>query len=350
MTTNAHIWLKRIMIIILLLIILAGIKGISLYRKAFASNIFLPENEDTFLYIATGSDYGNVIENIKELNIVRNLKSLEWTAQEKNYPNHIYPGKYRVRNRMSNNEFINMLRSGRQEPIQLTFNNIRTLEQFSTRIAEQLELDASTLLQLIKSDSVQNKYSLNKFTVNCMFIPNTYEFYWNTSASDFVERMFREYNSFWNYRRSHKADELQLTREEVITLASIVHEETDRDKEKERIAGVYLNRLKNGMRLQADPTVIYAIGNFNIKRVLRAHYQINSPFNTYRIDGLPPGPICFPDIVSIDAVLNAESHDYLYMCAKPDFSGYHVFARTLSEHNRNAELYRRELNKRRIYR
>jgi len=346
---KAHVWLKRIIIVLLVVIILAGIKGINLYRRAFAPNIFVTR-EDTYLYIATGSTWNDVIEEIKELKLARNSKSLEWTVDKKNYRNHIHPGRYFVKNRMSNNEFINMLRSGHQEPVQLTFNNIRTLEQFSDHIAVQLEFDAATLLNLLKSDSIQKKYGFNRYTINCMFIPNTYELFWNTPANEFLDRMYREYESFWNNRRTLKAKELQLTREEVITLASIVHEETDKDDEKRRIAGVYLNRMKEGMRLQADPTVVYAIGNFNIQRVLRVHYQVNSPFNTYRVDGLPPGPICFPEIVSIDAVLNSEHHDYLYMCAKPDFSGYHVFARTLTEHNRNAELYRRELNKRRIYR
>jgi UPF0755 protein len=350
MAVSTHVWLKRIMTLLLVIIILAGIKGIDLYHKAFAANIFPPKNADPYLYILTGSDYSDVIETIKKNNLAHNLKSLEWTAEEKNYKNHVNPGKYRIKNRMSNNEFINMLRSGKQEPVQLTFNNIRTLEQFANRIAEQLELDDIVLLTLLKSDTVQKKYGMNRYTINCMFIPNTYEFYWNTTAKDFIERMHREYESFWNNRRTRKAEVLKLTREEVITLASIVDQETDKNDEKARIAGVYLNRLNHGMRLQADPTLIYAMGKFDIQRVLRVHYQINSPFNTYRIDGLPPGPICFPEIVSIEAVLNAENHDYLYMCAKPDFSGYHVFSKTLKEHNRNAELYRRELNKRKIYR
>lgn len=347
---KAHFWINRIMIIFLVIIIIAGFKGFDLYRKAFSPNIFVPSEEKIYLYIPTGSTYKTVLENIRELNVARNMKTLEWTAQKKKYPNLIKPGKYRIRNRMSNNEFINMLRSGRQEAVKLTFNNIRTLEQFSGCVARQLEFDAEDLLVLLKADSLQIKYGFSKYTLSCMFIPNTYEFFWNTSPEKFIERMHIEYDLFWNSKRQRKADKLNMTREEVITLASIVNEETDMADEKARIAGLYLNRLKKGMRLQADPTVIYAVGNFNIKRVLRKHYQINSPFNTYKIDGLPPGPICFPEISSIDAVLEYEKHKYLYMCAKPDFSGYHVFAVTLSEHNRNAALYRSELNKRRIYR
>ena len=347
---KAHIWLKRIAIALLAIIILLGIKGLDIYRRAFSPNIFIPSNEKIYLYIPTGSTYNTVLKNIRELNVVRNMKSMEWAAQKKNYPNLVKAGKYRLRNRMSNNEFINILRSGRQEPVKLTFNNIRTLEQFTDRIAQQLEFSSQDLLSLLKADSIQKKYGFNKYTINCMFIPNTYEFFWNTSPEKFTERMHTEYESFWNNKRQRKAEKLNLTREEVIILASIVDQETDMNDEKSRIAGVYLNRINKGMRLQADPTVIYAIGNFNIKRVLRKHYQINSPFNTYKVDGLPPGPICLPEISSIDAVLDYEKHNYLYMCAKPDFSGYHVFAKTLNEHNKNAALYRKELNKRRIYR
>ena len=346
---KAHVWLKRIMLLLLILVILAGIKGIDLYRKAFSPNIFVPHNKKIYLYIPTGSSYKDVKEMIGDLKVVRNMKSLEWTVRKKNYPNHINPGKYRIRNRMSNNEFINVLRSGKQEPVHLTFNNIRTLREFSIRIAQQLEFASPELLSLLKSDSIQQKYGFNQYTINCMFIPNTYEIYWNTPPGIFIDRMYREYNLFWNVRRQLKADKLDMTREEIITLASIVNEETDRDDEKARIAGVYLNRIGRGMRLQADPTVIYAMGNFNIKRVLKVHYKVNSPFNTYRVDGLPPGPICFPEISSIDAVLNYEKHNYLYMCARSDFSGYHVFASNLAEHNRNAELYRKELNRRGIY-
>ena len=347
---KAHIWLKRIAIVILVGIILLGIKGFDLYQKAFSPNVFIPSDEKVYLYIPTGSTYETVLENIRELKVVRNMKSLEWTAEKKNYPNLVKAGKYRLKNRMSNNELINTLRSGHQEPVKLTFNNIRTLEQFSDRIAQQLEFNSQDLLRLLKADSIQKKYGFNQYTINSMFIPNTYEFFWNTPPEKFIDRMHTEYEAFWNNKRQRKAEKLNMTREEIITLASIVDQETDMNDEKSRIAGVYLNRINKGMRLQADPTVIYAVGNFNIKRVLRKHYQINSPFNTYRVDGLPPGPICLPEISSIDAVLDYEKHNYLYMCAKPDFSGYHVFAKTLNEHNKNAALYRKELNKRRIYR
>jgi UPF0755 protein len=346
---DGHVWLKRALYIILILIVLASVKGYSLYREAYAPNIFTPEKEKIRLYIKTGSTFDEVIDQIKTMKVVRNIKSFEWVAAKKNYRNHVHPGCYPIKNRMNNNALINMLRSGRQEPINVTFNNIRTLEEFSDRIAGQLEFDAATLLALLKSDSIRKKYGFNQYTINCMFIPNTYEVWWNISPKAFIDRMYREYNAFWNSRRQRKAESIGLTREKVITLASIVNEETHKDDEKPRIAGVYMNRLEKGIRLHADPTVIYGLGNFDIKRVLRKHYQIDTPFNTYKIDGLPPGPICFPDISSIDAVLNYEKHNYFYFCARSDFSGYHIFAKTLEEHNRNAALYQRELNKRRIY-
>ncbi len=347
---DGHVWLKRAAYIFILVFVVAAFKLLGLYRQAYAPNIHTPGKNDVYLFIRTGSSYTDVMETLRSMGVVKNEKSLEWVAHKKNYPKHVYPGRYLIKNRMNNNELINTLRSGRQKPLNLTFNNLRTLEQLAERVSEQLEFGADTLLSLLKSDSVQKKYGFNKYTINCMFISNTYEVYWNISPVAFLDRMYKEYNAFWNNRRQSKAQAMNMTREEVMTLASIVNEETRKNDEKARVAGVYINRLKKGIRLQADPTVIYGLGNFNIKRVLRKHYQLETPFNTYLIDGLPPGPICFPDISTIDAVLNFEKHKYYYFCARPDFSGYHTFARTLEEHNRNAELYRRELNKRRIYR
>ncbi len=347
---SEHVWLKRVSYFLLMVLVIAGIKGFSLYRRAFAPNIFTPDKQEVYLFISTGSSYEDVLKLINEKNLIKNSQSFEWASRKKNYPNQINPGRYKVKNRMSNNEFINMLRSGKQDPILVTFNNLRTEKQLAKRLAEQLEIDSDFMMKFFLSDSIAETYGLNRYTLKCIFIPNTYELYWNISAEDMFGRMFTEYNNFWNKKRVHKAEQIGLTREEVITLASIVNEETRKDDEKRRIAGVYMNRLRKGIRLHADPTVIYAVGNFSMKRVLRKHYRIDSPFNTYRYAGLPPGPICFPEVSSIDAVLHFEKHKYLYFCAKPDFSGYHNFAKTLKEHNRNAELYRRELNKRRIYR
>lgn len=347
---SEHVWLKRVIYLVIVVLVIAAIKGFSLYRKAFAPNIFTPDKQETIIFISSDSEYEDVLELFEEKELVRNMQSLRWAATKKNYQNHINPGRYKVTNRMSNNELINMLRSGSQDPVILTFNNLRTEKHLADRLAEQLEVDSKSIMDFFNSDSIVAKYGFNKYTLRCIFIPNTYEIFWNVSPEELFNRMMNEYNAFWTKKRLHKATETGLTKEEVIILASIVNEETRMDDEKKRIAGVYMNRLEKPMRLQADPTVIYAVGDFSMQRVLRKHYKMNSPYNTYRVDGLPPGPICFPEISSIDAVLNYENHKYLYFCAKPDFSGYHNFAKTLKQHNRNAELYRRELNKRRIYR
>lgn len=342
--------LKRILLALLILFVITAIKSYDIYKKAFSPNITLSNNEkEAYFFVYTGSTYDSVLKNLKEQNLLKNVRSFEWTAKRKKYEDNIKPGRYLIKNRMSNNELVNRLRSGKQEPVNLTFNNIRTLEQFSGKISQQLEVDSLTLLNHLRDSAIQQKYGLNPYTMSCMFIPNTYEFYWNTSAEKFLDRMHSEYQKFWNRTREAQAKQIGKTPEEVITLASIVNEETRKNNEKRRIAGVYMNRLETGMRLQADPTVIFGLGALSVRRVLRKHYEIDTPYNTYMHEGLPPGPICIPDISSIDAVLNYERHDFIYFCAKSDFSGYHSFAKTLAEHNKNAKAYQYQLNKKRIY-
>ncbi|MBN2487358.1 MAG: endolytic transglycosylase MltG [Bacteroidales bacterium] len=342
--------LKRVLVVFSLLMALAAVKSYNLYKRAFAPNVRVETaTNNIFFYIPTGSSFDSVLVDIERQGFIKNIKSFKWVAHRKNYENHVRPGRYLIKNRMSNNELVNLLRSGKQEPVDLTFNNLRTLEQFAGRVSQQLEFDSLNLLVLLRDTAVHQKYGLNKYTMACMFIPNTYEIYWNTSAEKFLDRMNAEYRKFWNRRRTVQAKQIGKTPEEVITLASIVNEETRMENEKKRVAGVYMNRLNKGMRLQADPTVVFGIGDFSIRRVLKKHYQADSPYNTYKFTGLPPGPICLPDISSIDAVLNYERHDYIYFCARPDFSGYHNFAKTLTEHNKNARAYQLQLNKRRIY-
>jgi UPF0755 protein len=346
---DAHIAIKRTSYLLILVFIFAGYKAINIYEKAFTANVSLSGSGQDYILVPTDSRYADVIKIISDKKFIVNKESFDWTARKKNYPNHIKAGRYKIKDRMSNNELINVLRSGKQEPVELTFNNIRTLSQLTERVSQELEVNQTKLLDLLSSPEILAKYGLNDKTIICIFIPNTYEFFWNTSEVKFIDRMFREYNKFWNRDRIGKAGELHMTKEQVITLASIVDEETDKDVEKPKIAGVYINRLNKKIRLQADPTVVFCVGDFTLQRVLRKHYQIDSPYNTYIYGGLPPGPICIPEIASIDAVLNYEKHNYLYFCAKPDFSGYHTFARTLEAHNNNARIYRSELNKRKIY-
>lgn len=242
-----------------------------------------------------------------------------------------------------------MLRAGRQVPVKVQFHNIKTLEDFASAISTQIEPDSSSLINLINDDEYISEFGFNQQTIYSMFIPNTYEVYWNTKADDFIKRMYSEYNNFWNNKREAKLQDIGMTKIEVSTLASIVDEETYINDEKKTIAGVYINRLNKGIRLQADPTVKFAVGDRAIKRVLTKHLEINSPYNTYKHAGLPPGPINIPSISGIDAVLNYEKHSYYYFCARADFSGYHHFSKTLTQHLRYAREYQRLLNKNRVW-
>lgn len=339
---------RKYIVIPFLLVSLIGVFiVVNLYQKIYSSNIKKPAS---YLYIPTGSTYNDVINILKRDSLLINTDSFVWLAEKKNYPNHVYPGRYKLDSLMSNDALIDKLRSGYQDPVNVIFNSVRTREQLAGKISKQIEADSSSLVNWFYNDSLIKVYGLKQETFTSIFLPNTYEFWWNTSAESFVERMHKEYLRFWNDERKAKAAKLNLTPEEVTTLASIVDEETYFNSEMQRVAGLYINRLRKRMHLQADPTLKFALGDFTIKRVLNIHKQIDSPYNTYKRYGLPPGPISIPSIAAIDAVLDYESHNYLYMCAKPDFSGYHNFAKTLSQHNQNAREYQRALNKERIWR
>ena len=239
-----------------------------------------------------------------------------------------------------------MLRGGLQTPVKVTFNNMRDVKMLAGRISQQIEADSLSIVSLLSNSDSLNAMGFNAKTIPALFLPNTYEFYWNTTAGQFVDKMRREYDKFWNEERRNKAKAVGLTPVEVSTLASIVDKETNKTDEMARIAGVYLNRLRDGWLLQADPTLVFALGDFELKRVLNVHKEVESPYNTYKYPGLPPGPICIPSLAAINAVLSPEKHHYYYFCAKEDFSGYHNFAKTLAEHNKNAQKYQKELNKR----
>ncbi|MCB0839403.1 MAG: endolytic transglycosylase MltG, partial [Bacteroidetes bacterium] len=250
---------------------------------------------------------------------------------------------------ISNRDLVTLLRSGKQEPIQFTFVKFRTKQQLADYVDEKLMISAKDIMDVMDDkDFLAKRSGLTPEIAMAIFIPNTYEIYWNISAEDFYDRMFKEYKRFWNDERNKKRDRWGLNRLEVMTLASIVEEETNRNDEKATVAGVYLNRIRNKWPLEADPTVKYAVGDFSIKRVLNVHLQVDSPYNTYLYPGLPPSPICTPSIASIDAVLNGEKHEYMFFCAKIDGSGYHHFSKTLTEHNNYAREYRAMLNQRGI--
>ena len=246
---------------------------------------------------------------------------------------------------MSNNELVNLLRSGRQDAVKVQFQNIRTLEEFAGKISGQIEADSLSLLKLLRNPAYLKRFEVNPSTSFVLFLPNTYQFFWNTSAEQFIERMFLEKKKFWNEDRMKQSRLIGINVTRVIILASIIEKETARDIEKPLIAGVYINRLRKNWPLQADPTLIFAWNNYTIKRVYNKHRQIESLYNTYKNTGLPPGPICLPSISSIDAVLHYKKHDFFFFCAKDDLSGYHVFAVTLAEHNRNARKYQRAVSR-----
>jgi UPF0755 protein len=345
---SSRSFIRTIIYIVVVVFILAGIQTARVYKKAFGPNIQTPDKNDFYLFIPTGTDYNGVLEIIKSNHLAKNEKTLVWVAEKKNYAAHVHPGRYRIKHGMSYNEFINLLRSGLQEPVNVVITGARTMKDLAERLAVQIEPDSETLLRMFTSEDFIEGYGFNKQTVLGMFLPNTYEVWWNTSAEDFFKRMYREYEKFWNRQRTGKAEEIGLSANEVITLASIIVQETNKEDEYRRMAGVYINRLNQGIKLQADPTVKYALGDYERKRVLKKDTYVDSPYNTYLYYGLPPGPIALPSIRCIDAVLNYEKHDYLYFCAREDFSGYHNFARTLDQHNKNARLYQKALNRRNI--
>lgn len=342
---------KVIGLIFLVAVIAVGVILYPMYQKVYQPNVVVDKNQNKYFYIHTGSTFDDVVHDLYEKGYILDRVSFEWAAEKKsNFKNNIHPGRYLLKDRMSNNQLINLLRSGDQTPVKVTFNNVRTKEQLAGRVTRNLECDSLEVFELLNDKEFTKKYGFNTITILTLFLPNTYEFYWNTSAEELIARMATEYKNFWTEDRIAKARKLNLSQSEVAILASIVQaEQTIHSDERPKVAGLYINRLRKKMRLQSDPTVIYGVGDFTIKRVLTKHLEKDTPYNTYRHSGLPPGPINLPSIKSLDAVLDYESHSYIYMCAKEDFSGYHNFSKTLRQHNVYARKYRQELNKRRIY-
>lgn len=340
---------KFLIWIILIIVLAAAGGGHFLYQIIYKPNVWTPDGENVSVYIPSGSNFDDVKQLLFEKGLIVHRNNFIWWAEKKKYPDLIKPGHYVIRNNMSNDGLIGLLRSGNQVPVKVIFNNIRDIRQLAGRIGQQIEADSLSLVDEFTNSETLNTTGLAPENISVIFIPDTYEFYWNTSATGFVQRMYEEYLAFWNTNRSGKAEQLGMTVEEVVTLASIVEKETNKNDEKPMIAGVYLNRLDKGWRLQADPTLIFALDDFSIKRVLNVHKELDSPYNTYKHGGLPPGPICIPSISSIDAVLNSQNDGHLYFCARDDMSGYHVFARSNAQHGRNARKYQKALDNMKIY-
>lgn len=345
--------LKRVLLIIVGLgMVLAGVIVFVGYGIFFKPNTKF-NDQVTYVYIPTDANF----EKVKEVlgPFLENISKFESAANKKGYSSNIKSGKYELKKGMNNNEIINSLRS-QNIPVNLAFNNQETLADLAGRVALQIEADSLDLLTAFRDTAFLNSNDFNEDTALSMYVPNSYEVFWNTSAEGFRERMLKEHHRFWGQKRLEKAKNMGFSPAEVVTLASIVHKETAKVDERPRVAGVYLNRLRTGMLLQADPTVIYAIkkhtGNFDtiIKRVLYRDLELDSPYNTYRKPGLPPGPIAMADISAIDAVLNPESHDYFYFVANVEDFGYHKFAKTLAQHNRNKVQYIQWINSQKIKR
>lgn len=324
-----------------------------IYYCFFSSISSRPTAE--YVYIDNDDNIDSVLAKITVITEDNSIKSLKTLMKYGNYAQNIRTGRYEIKPGQGSFKTFRHLKNGIQSPVSLTIPSVRTLDKLAVAISQKLMLDSTELKKVLSDEKTCREYGFDTLTISCMFIPNTYDIYWNISMDEFLNRMQKESKKFWNFERTEKAKSMKLTQNEVITLASIVDEETANDAEKPMIAGMYYNRLKlrnaeypQGMPLQADPTIKYAWKMFDLKRIYNKLLYIKSSFNTYKNTGLPPGPIRIPTIAGIDAVLNHVHHDYLYMCAKEDFSGTHNFARTYEEHMKNAEKYSDALNKRGI--
>lgn len=346
-------YIKKILWATLLLgLVFCGLFAYMVYNAVFSPNTTFSEPE-VYVYIPSNSSFTDVTSLMAP--IVSDLGTFVKVAQKKGYASNVKGGKYLLRKGMSNNDLVNTLRNNNIS-VRVSFNNQETVESLAGRIATQIEADSVSLVEAFNDLEFLRSNGFNEHHKLSLYLPNSYEFFWNTTAKGFRERMLKEYTKFWNPERLLKVDKLGLTALEVVTLASIVHKETAKTDERPRVAGVYLNRLRQHMPLQADPTVIYALklqsGDYNtvFKRVLYKDLELDSPYNTYKYGGLPPGPIAMPDISAIDAVLNPEAHNYLYFVANVANFGYHKFAKTLSQHNKNKEEYVRWINSQKINR
>ena len=319
------------------------------YQILYTPNI-LVDQDDRMFAIAEGTTFDELRKQLYNERIINDALSFSFLAKLKKYDSNVKPGMYLLEQDMSNTEAINMLRAGLQTPVKLTFSTARKIEELAGKLTSTIMMDSVDLAPILTSDSVAKAYGFNQETFISMFLPNTYEVYWTISEKELLDRLKKEYDKYWTEERKAKAQAIGLSPEDITTVASIVNAETNYIDEAPTIAGVYLNRLDRGYKLQADPTLKFAMNNFEIRRILNKDMGFESPYNTYKYKGLPPGPINMPSIAMIEAVLNYEDHSYLYFCAKDDFSGYHVFAKNLVEHNINARKFQRALNEQRIYR
>ncbi|MBR5019052.1 MAG: endolytic transglycosylase MltG [Bacteroidales bacterium] len=337
---------SRILLLVMLILAAVGIlAALNFYGTFYHDNVATQDKpQDIRIYRSYSAE--QMLETVLQSGAIDNPNTFLRAARVMKLSDSFRPGLYRFKKGMGNKAIVRMLQKGWQQPVRLVIPGYyRSLDRFADFLGEHLEAGGEAFAATLSDPSVAEKYGFQPQTFIGMFIPNTYEVWWTVTPDDFVERMHQEYEKFWTADREDKARRIGLTRQEVSTLASIIIEESKYEPELPRIAGVYMNRLRIDMPLQADPTVIYAVGDPSLKRVLNRHLETDSPYNTYKYAGLPPGPITMPPVAAIDAVLNYEQHDYLYFCAKDSFDGQHVFAKTLSAHNENARRYQRALSR-----
>lgn len=336
MRKKTWIWLLLTAVVVVLVL---GVTGFVQFKGRAVT-------EQAELFVGSHATYEEVVDSLMPR--MRHRAAFHRYARRINLPETFKAGHYELKPGMSVIEVARMLKLGLQTPVRVTINNVRTPAQLAGKLARQLDADSAALLRVVTSERVARELGFDSVTLFSMFIPDTYELWWTTTPEELVRRMKQEYDRFWTPVRDAKRKRSGLSRLEVMTLASIVYEETRKTDEMPRIAGVYINRLRRGIPLQADPTVKYAMQDFTLRRILHRHLKTQSPYNTYIHRGLPPSPICMPGKNAIDAVLDFEQHDYIFFCARPTFDGYHNFARTLREHNANARAYAAELNRRKI--
>ncbi|HOG26064.1 MAG TPA: endolytic transglycosylase MltG [Bacteroidales bacterium] len=336
---------KGILIFFIVLILGAAILTGGWYYLTFHyPNVVTDNGKTAYLLIPEGTDYQGLIDSLQTGGHLKMEQAFRWAARRENLPDHVHAGRYALKHGMNNRELARKLAMGWQDPLNITLSgSIRTFERLASVLARNLAIDSASVLEHLRNDSLIASFGFDSVSLRGMFIPNTYEVFWTITGEDLLKRMRREYDRFWNEQRKDKAKSIGLTQKQVSTLASIVNEETANADEMPLVAGVYMNRLRIGMPLQADPTLFFAAKDYSIRRVLKKHTKIESPYNTYKYRGLPPGPIAVPTIEAIDAVLHYRHHNYLYFCAKEDFSGYHNFAVTLGDHMKNARRFQRAL-------
>lgn len=339
---------KHYFLIVLVVFLAVGaIAAWWLYSKISAC--VLKEGQPThYLYIDNDDTQDSVLTHLQGVATNRALEGIRSLASWYNYDRNVRTGRYAIEPGKKALDVFRQLRNGQQTPVMLTVPEVRTMDRMAGRLAKKLMLDSAVIAQALTNQDFCQQLGYDTTTIACLFVPNTYEVYWNVSLESLMKRMEREHNTYWSQERINAAHAQGLTPNEAVTLASIIDEETANSQEKPVIAGMYLNRLHRGMLLQADPTVKYALRDFSLRRILNRHLTVDSPYNTYLYPGLPPGPIRVPSVEAIEAVLHPAEHDFLYMCAKEDFSGTHNFAHTLAEHNQNARRYQQALNQRGI--